>query len=64
MLNKNFYITIFKNLKNILTINGTEKLFWKTITIDFEKSLISGNKEVINDIKLIGCLSHFIKMLD
>ena len=57
----NFYIKIFKKIKNLITIENSVKLNWKSITIDYESSLIESVNKVFNNIHIIGCMFHYIK---
>ena len=42
----NSYIKIFNKVKNIITLENTINLNWKSITIDFESALIESVKKV------------------
>lgn len=55
------YELIFDKVKNILTLENTEKLKWGTITVDFILSLINAINKILYDIRLVGCLFHYIK---
>ena len=57
----NSYVKIFDKVKNIITLENTINLNWKSISIDFESALIESIKKVFNNIRIVGCMFHYIK---
>ena len=49
--------------KWFLTLNNNSEINIKSITTDFEKSLINNEKKIFANIRQIGCLFHYVQSL-
>ena len=58
---ENSYILALSSIKNLLNINDTINISLESITCDFEKSLLNSINKVFVNVRLMGCLFHFVK---
>ena len=58
--NKEGYKEVFKDIKNIITIENSVKINLKSITMDFERGLIEAFKENFPDVIVTGCYYHYM----
>lgn len=57
------YITLFNSIKNFITLEFTKPLKLKSITIDFEISLINALRIVFPNVKLVGYFYHYSRAI-
>ena len=64
---QNGYIKLFQSIKNIITIEKTKDLNFKSITkdfADFELSLINVLEKVFPSVRKVGCFYHFARAIN
>jgi len=60
---KKSYDLVFTSIFNIISLDNNKSIKLVTITTDFEKALIASVKKVFTNIRHVGCLFHYIKIL-
>jgi len=60
---ENNYIIVLNSLRNIITSKNSIKLNNITITLDFEEGLIQVVNKVFPELRIVGCLFHYIKQI-
>ena len=60
---ENIYIIVLSSLRNIITSENSIKLNNITITLDFEEGLIQVVNKVFPELRIVGCLFHYIKQI-
>jgi len=55
------YEIIFEKVKNIIKIENTEDIEWISICVDFEIALSNEINKIFKEVRIVGCLFHYIK---
>ena len=56
------YITLFNSIKNYITLEYSKLLKLKSITVDFEISLINV-LQILPNVKLVGCFYYYSRAI-
>ena len=59
---KSYELVLTSKLK-IISLDNNKSIKLDTVTTDFEKALIASVKKIFNNIRHVGCLLHYIKIV-